>query len=128
MLLGFDSADEIEPDLGFFKMGMDSITTVKLKCRLEENLGRTLPPTIAFEYPTVVGLAGYLAKELPAGTEAPREEQAETIEAPPAPQRPETASPVEDDLSEEELTALLADKLRQSMGEPDDTGGSGGDV
>jgi hypothetical protein len=50
--------------LGFFEMGMDSLTSVQLKKRLEAGIGRSLPPTIAFNYPTIEKLAVYLARDV----------------------------------------------------------------
>ncbi|MEO0839176.1 MAG: type I polyketide synthase [Cyanobacteria bacterium J06643_5] len=52
-----------EPQRGFFEMGMDSLMAMDLKNRLEKNLAVSLPPTIAFECPTIVDLASFLEKE-----------------------------------------------------------------
>ena len=99
-ILGFDSPAAIERRLGFFKMGMDSIMTVQLRSRLERSLGRKLPPTVAFEYPTVETLASFLDNQM--FSEAPST----------APTRGEPTEA--EDLSEDELTILLAERLRQS--------------
>jgi len=48
---------------GFFEMGMDSLTSVELKNRLQTTLGCKLPSTVAFEFPTIEALVDYLAKE-----------------------------------------------------------------
>lgn len=108
-ILGLGSADAVDPQRGFFEMGMDSIMTVELRSRLEADLDRSLPATLAFEYPTLDTLAVYLARDVLGLDLAP---------APPAGLRPRndgaTAAPVEaEERSEEELTALLAEKLRQ---------------
>ena len=63
-ILGFADADQLDRTQGFFKQGMDSIMTVQLRSQLEASLGRPLPPTVAFEYPTVASLAAYLASEI----------------------------------------------------------------
>ena len=65
-ILGFDPR-ELPVDQGFFQLGMDSVMSVRLRGRLEEALGRSLPATIALEYPTVEALAAYL---LPASAPA----------------------------------------------------------
>jgi acyl transferase domain-containing protein/acyl carrier protein len=54
------------PDLtrGFAEMGMDSMMSVALKKRLERDLDITLSTTVAFDYPTIETLAGYLASEI----------------------------------------------------------------
>jgi acyl carrier protein len=106
-ILGFDSPDAVDPRKGFFKLGMDSMLTVQFRNRLEASLGRPLPSTVAFEYPTVDAMSDYLlhvvlAAELGAAAAATVRPAAE-ITPVPAPG---------DDLSEEELTALLAEKLR----------------
>jgi acyl carrier protein len=83
-VLGF-KPEEIDPGKGFFDLGMDSLTSVELKSRLQRDLGGSLPATIAFDYPTITALAQFLLEQL---TE------------PPTP-----------DLSEQEIAALLAQEL-----------------
>jgi myxalamid-type polyketide synthase MxaE and MxaD len=63
-VLGLDPAQLMEPGQGFFKLGMDSLMTVELRGRLERSAGVRLPTTIAFEYPTVEALSGFLAGKL----------------------------------------------------------------
>ena len=63
-ILGFAQVELLDLKQGFFKMGMDSIMTVRLRGQLEAGIGRSLPPTVAFEYPTVEGLSAYLANEV----------------------------------------------------------------
>jgi NAD(P)-dependent dehydrogenase (short-subunit alcohol dehydrogenase family)/acyl carrier protein len=60
VVLGRAATDLVDPQLGFFEAGMDSITAVELKGRLETTFGIVLPATAAFEYPNVVALAEYL--------------------------------------------------------------------
>ena len=108
-ILGFVSADRIDPSQGFFKMGMDSIMTVQLRARLEASLGCSLPPTVAFEYPTVDGLTKYLAEtviklEGPPSTPVVQQRTKEK----------EVATEVRQEAySEEDLVELLAKKLEQ---------------
>src|SRR5262249_52901874 len=63
-IMGLDPSYVFEPQQGFFQIGMDSLMAVELKTSLESKLGRTLPPTITFEYPTIEALADYLASEV----------------------------------------------------------------
>jgi acyl carrier protein len=95
----------VDVQQGLFDIGMDSLMSVELKTRLEKLVGRPLPTTLTFNYPSVRALADFLTRELAAKVpDAPRPA------APPgATARPET----DDDLSEEELEALLAEKLAQ---------------
>ncbi|BCB83199.1 hypothetical protein Psuf_005120 [Phytohabitans suffuscus] len=74
IVLGAASADELSARIGFFDLGMSSITALELKVRLERRFGCALPNTLAFEYPTPEALSRYLAAEAldlpgPAGEE-----------------------------------------------------------
>jgi myxalamid-type polyketide synthase MxaE and MxaD len=102
--LGFDASETIDPRQGFFKLGMDSITTVRLGLALEARLGCRLPRTVAFEYPTIEALAAFALKTI-----APSEDPRATA----APLTAPIASVLPEHLSEEELTALLTDKLKE---------------
>ncbi len=63
-VVGADSPELLDVEQGFFAMGMDSIMTVELRNRLETSLACSLPPTVAFEYPTIHDLATYLARDV----------------------------------------------------------------
>jgi hypothetical protein len=81
---------------------MDSVMSVRLRGELERSLGLALPPTLAFEQPSVDALAAWIA----------REHLAITPPAPPTPSPPvpdETAALQH--LSESDLAALLAAEL-----------------
>lgn len=110
-VLGLANADAVDPEQGLFDMGMDSLMAVDVKSRLEAGVGHPLPSTLTFNYPTVAALAGFLAGELIKGQggdvlegEAPRSS------AHAASFHEETRM---DGLSEEDLAALLKDKLDQ---------------
>ncbi len=82
----------------FRAMGFDSLLALELRNRLEESAGVSLPATIAWAHPTVEALAEHLAAEMgiaaPAAAEAVSPEEGEL-----------------DDLSEEDVAALLAKEL-----------------
>jgi acyl transferase domain-containing protein len=63
-VLGFSPGEQPTLDEGFFQMGMDSLTSVELKTRLEAVLARPLPPTLAFEHSTILSLARHLYHEI----------------------------------------------------------------
>ena len=63
-LLGLSSSQLPQVNLGFMEMGMDSLTTVELKNRLQDQLGIALPGTVAIEYPTIEKLSQYIAEEV----------------------------------------------------------------
>ncbi|MFI6291653.1 beta-ketoacyl synthase N-terminal-like domain-containing protein [Nonomuraea sp. NPDC050790] len=57
-------ADDIDPDQGFFGMGMDSVLSLRLKAATEAALGTTLPNTVVFECPTPRSFARFIVAEL----------------------------------------------------------------
>ncbi len=63
-ILKLDSVERVDLRQGFFEIGLDSLTAVELKNRLEIDFGRSLPPTIAFDYPNCASLAAWLAETL----------------------------------------------------------------
>ena len=63
-VLGWSSPQQVGPKQRLFDLGMDSLTSVELRHRLERDLGCALPVTTAFDYPTVEALAGYLTAQL----------------------------------------------------------------
>ncbi|MGB7875090.1 MAG: beta-ketoacyl synthase N-terminal-like domain-containing protein, partial [Anaerolineales bacterium] len=58
-------ASSIDPRQPFTYYGLGSIQAVSLTGELEEYLNRKLSPTLAWDYPTIELLAGYLAKDIP---------------------------------------------------------------
>lgn len=62
-ILGF-AGDELDWRRGLFEQGMDSLTAMELRNRLQAELQTPLPATVAMEHPSVLDLAGYLAGRL----------------------------------------------------------------
>ena len=90
-------------------MGMDSIMTVELRKRLETDLETELPATLAFEYPTIDRLTGFLASEvlhLATGSES----AAAPGDGGPA-ESDDTVDQRLDEFSDAELAAILDDEL-----------------
>ena len=50
----------IRPDHGLMELGMDSLMAVDFSNRLARRLGRSMPPTMAFEHPTLGGLTTHV--------------------------------------------------------------------
>ena len=110
MVLGIDSHQHIDPSRGFFEMGMDSLTAVELRARLEADLGKSLPKTLTFNYPTIEALTEYVAVQILSLDDH------RTF--PQVPQRESKAGQEPrmdvEHCSEEELAAMLADKLKRT--------------
>ncbi|AFZ28189.1 polyketide synthase family protein [Cylindrospermum stagnale PCC 7417] len=49
---------------GFFDLGMDSMTSIELRNRLQNSLGISLSSTLFYKYPTVEALVHYLIQDL----------------------------------------------------------------
>jgi acyl carrier protein len=100
-VLGIDSPLHVPLRQRFFEMGMDSLTAVQLKNRLEATLCVKLPATLAFDHPTLEALTAHLGP-LVLG---PPEEHGAT---------PDTDDNAElDGLSVEQLAALLTEELEE---------------
>jgi len=61
---GIDDVALLATDRGFFEQGMDSLSSIELRNRLRRGLARTLPATLAFDYPNVEALVAYLRREV----------------------------------------------------------------
>ncbi|MFH0729431.1 MAG: SDR family NAD(P)-dependent oxidoreductase [Pseudomonadota bacterium] len=63
-VLGLDSPAAIDIRQGFFQMGMDSLTSMELRNRLQKEFSRPLSATLIFKFPTVESLADHLHSTL----------------------------------------------------------------
>jgi myxalamid-type polyketide synthase MxaE and MxaD len=112
-ILGIETGPAgIDVDRGLFEMGMDSLMSVEVKGSLERAVGQRLPSTLTFNYPTVRALSTFLWDQFLTAEDGP-DSQAEIPVAAPLPSAPTQAVEVEelDDLSEDELEAMLASRL-----------------
>jgi acyl transferase domain-containing protein/SAM-dependent methyltransferase/acyl carrier protein len=83
-VLGFGRANQLDPEKGLFDLGMDSLTAVELKNRLQTTLGKPLPSTLFFDHPNVQELTEYLAREVLRWNDGtPTERDARTLVATP---------------------------------------------
>ena len=62
-VLGFQ-ATELDTKTGFFDLGMDSLTAIEFKNRLQNTIGFTLPSTVAFDYPNLEDLGDYILEKM----------------------------------------------------------------
>ncbi|WP_424097234.1 SDR family NAD(P)-dependent oxidoreductase [Moorena producens] len=63
-VLGINNPKSISLGAGFFDLGMDSLTSVELRNKLQTSLECSLPSTLAFDYPTVDKLVDYLLQNV----------------------------------------------------------------
>jgi acyl carrier protein len=113
-VLGLD--ETVSYDTGFFDLGMDSLTAMDFKTRLEKTLELPLPSTLAFDYSTLETLVDYLAAEhLRSGApaeDAPKELVAASVWE--VPNAGESRPRVDiDQISEDEAEHLLMEKLAE---------------
>ncbi len=63
-VLDYPSPNDIDPEWAFQDLGFDSVKATELLDRLQTVTELTLPPTLAFDYPTPVALATHLGQLL----------------------------------------------------------------
>lgn len=104
-ILGLERGRSIDLQKGLFDLGLDSLSSVELGNALQNSLNCTLPSTLAFDYPTVAAIVEYLAekvlniKPVNASVQETGKTQGNVEEN------------LLDSLSEDELDALLEEKL-----------------
>jgi len=93
--LGLEADAAIDPDQGFFSMGMDSLMAVELRRRIEAASGLDLPNTLLFNFPNLAALTAHLRDALGGAKAGPQPTAGEL-----------------DGISDQEVRRLLAEELR----------------
>ena len=58
------SVEELDDDVGFFDLGMDSLMAIELRNGLSTKVGQKLSATIVMDYPDVAALTTYVIDEI----------------------------------------------------------------
>ena len=77
-IMRLETSHRIETERPLQELGLDSLMALEVRNALGRVVGRTLPPTLLFEHPTIDRLVGYLAEEVLAVDLATRVAAAET--------------------------------------------------
>jgi myxalamid-type polyketide synthase MxaE and MxaD len=107
-LLGFPDTQLLDPQLGFFDMGMDSLLALELRNLLQTSLNCAVSSTVLFEYSNIESLAEYITTEVLA------EKLAATVEITNGKQQPPAVvSGDKQATSPEPATDAITEKLKQ---------------
>lgn len=103
-VLGLDASTPVDPRTPLKDVGLDSLMAVELRNALTRSVGKPLPATLLFDYPTIAALTVYLMRAL--GLEEAPEASPSAVPAQAAADHDGVA-----DLSDEEAEALLLQEL-----------------
>jgi acyl transferase domain-containing protein/NADPH:quinone reductase-like Zn-dependent oxidoreductase/acyl carrier protein/NADP-dependent 3-hydroxy acid dehydrogenase YdfG len=110
-VLGTDESKLIEPQQALNELGLDSLMAVELRNALGAAVGRPLPATLLFKYPSLQALTDYLANDVLAIA-------ADEKKVGPKVNVVDAVAPVDNDaaaiapLSDDEVSRLLAEEIR----------------
>lgn len=68
-VMGLSAEKRLDPEAGFFQLGMDSLMSVTLQRQLSGSLGVPLPAALIYEYPTISSLTEALCERMGLATD-----------------------------------------------------------
>jgi len=104
-LLGSGSPESVDPQQPLRDLGFDSLTAIELRDTLASALGRKMPATLLFDYPTLDRLADFLLGQVVASSAPPHGPTSRGVTNASVHRADAVGS------TEEELSQLLADEL-----------------
>lgn len=110
-ILGFSASQPLDLKTGLFDLGMDSLTSLEFRNRLQKSLQCSIPTTVAFDYPTLEELVDYLLDQLFKTDELKTTETNSEVTVRTKPLTEPTHSSLVAKLSDEEAEAALAQAL-----------------
>jgi microcystin synthetase protein McyG len=110
--LGFNPTDIIDPYQPLSQLGLDSLMAVQLRSAIGKLIGRSLPATLLFNYPSLDELADYLIREVINSTACEDHSNSKSKVC----HEPMVSAQIRarkiDSLSEDEIANLLVKKLK----------------
>ncbi|MDF5727328.1 MAG: amino acid adenylation domain-containing protein [Rhizonema sp. PD38] len=115
-VLGWNPSNSLDLRRGFFEMGIDSLTSIELRNRLQTSLGCSVASTLVFDYPTVEALVNYLAQEVLSALIVPDSELWANSSIAPPQKEAEMMSATEDLNNKEKSIEEIAKQLAEQLG------------
>ncbi|MDO9216451.1 MAG: beta-ketoacyl reductase, partial [Lacisediminimonas sp.] len=113
LVLGLANGQSIDAGQGFFELGMDSLTSVELRNRLQRGLGIALPTTALMDYPSAQTLVRFILEQINPGGDSKPKEALPSPELVAANQKASARAQVIQELSEANAEELLRGKLKK---------------
>ena len=101
-IMALDDSRPFADDKPFHELGFDSLMSIELKSKLQENFGIRVPATVVFDYPNVESLVAYIVRAL----DLDEARQSPAASTPRAAAIEEQADAL-DDLDEDQLADVL---------------------
>jgi acyl carrier protein len=112
-VLGLANGQSIDAGQGFFELGMDSLTSVELRNRLQRGLGIALPTTVLMDYPSAQTLVRFILEQEHLGGDSMPKDAPPSPELVAANQKAAARALEIQELSETNAEQLLREKLKK---------------